>query len=163
MAGYTITNPVKWSTVVTSLNVVAGDTLILKDGTYLGLDVNVVGSTNSPVVIKPLNPGQVTIDGAINFNGTYLEVYDINFTDSNPERYAITNGVFVSNSKVSFYGCIFSDQHSSGLNWFGSGVGEVCECVFLNNGYILPDESYHGHGLYTHNNLGGLRVIARNI
>jgi len=163
MAGYTEANPVKWATLLASLNVKPGDAIVLKDGTYNASDFVFSGVSGYPTVLRAQNPGNVKIDGPMDFNGQYVSVYDIEFMDSNPDRHEQTTSILTTLGKVNFYGCYFHDQHTSGLQHFGSGIGEVVECVFLNNGNYFPDESKHGHCLYTHNQGGGLRTIARNI
>ena len=164
MTGLTIDNPVKFSTAILSNRLVPGDTLYLRGGTYTGDWGVVVGGTPGlPIKIMPYNGEQVIIDGSITFLAPYVEIYDIDFTDSRTDRHITTNAVRCDYPGIGIYGCRITDLHTSGVNWFGSGVGELAECVIYNNGNRFADNSIHGHDLYTHNDFGGTRIIARNI
>ena len=167
MAGLTIDNPVTLSQVCENVerNIIAGDILYLADGVYSGdyvLPNSITGIFGNPVIIKPRNPGKVVIDGSLKIDGEYVEVYDINFTDSRIDRHLSSQGVYCAQLGFGLFGCIVANQHNSGLSWYGSGIGNVCENLFLLNGLRYEDNSGHGHSIYTHNNGGGLRTIARN-
>lgn len=163
MAGETLQNPVKFYKAALGGNIIPGDVLELADGTYNAANMFIEGTAENPVIVRPANPGMVKIDGWMFVDCQHVHFYDIEFFDSNPNRYVVTNSVVANYGTNCFYGCYFHDEHTSGLNWFGTGAGEVMECVFLNNGNYFPDNSKHGHCLYTHNSGGGLRKIARNI
>ncbi len=143
-----------------------GEILLLDDGIYRGdfTSENLFGTQEQPIVIKPINPGKVTIDGSLYFGNTaWVHFYDLEFMDSRTDRYVTTIGIKGYYTGFGFYGCLFHDIHSDGITWYGSGTGEIAECVFYNNGYRISDGSGHGHSIYTLNDLGGLRKISRNI
>jgi hypothetical protein len=143
-----------------------GDILELDDGTYTGdFTSTIAGTEAAPIIIRPKNPGLVTIDGNLFIGGVWEHWYDLDFTDSNTDRYDWTayDGIYMTQVGTHIHGCRITDVHNSGINWFGSGLGEVSECVIYNNGCLFVDDSGHGHSIYTHNNLGGNRIIARNI
>ncbi len=163
MAGLSIDDPVTLAQALASKNIYPGDTLRLRAGTYAGDWVaNIGGTQAAPVRIMPYNGEKVTIDGTWTFNQPYLEVYDVEITNSDPDRHAIDTGITMNYPGCWLIGCDIHDLHSSGANWFGSGAGGIVECMIRNNGYI-SDDGGHGHGIYTHNNGGGARSIARNV
>lgn len=166
MAGLTIDNPVTLTQALASTRIIAGDILYLADGTYTGdyvVNTEINGSVDNPIIIKPRNIGKVKIDGSIVVAGTYINIYDIDFTNSKLNRVGADSGIYCSTVGFGLFGCTISNLRNSGVSWFGSGVGNICENLILLNGYRLEDGSGHGHGIYSHNNGGGLRTIARNI
>jgi hypothetical protein len=143
-----------------------GETLLMDDGVYTGdfISERLFGTEDQPIEIRPLNPGKVIIDGSLYFGNTaWVHFYDIEFKDSRPDRTFATIGIKGYFTGFGFYGCLIHDIHSDGVTWYGSGAGEIAECVFYNNGYRVADGSGHGHSIYSLNELGGLRKISRNI
>lgn len=143
-----------------------GEILMMDDGVYMGdfVSANLIGTEDQPIIIKPRNPGRVVIDGSLYFGNTaWVHFYDIEFMDSRPDRTFVTIGIKGYFTGFGLYGCLIHDMHSSGVSWYGSGAGEIAECVFYNNGYRETDGSGHGHSIYSLNDLGGSRRIARNI
>lgn len=171
MGGLTIDDPVLLKTACASSRIIPGDTLLLRGGTYTGDYVfTASGTIDAPITIKPYNGEHVVIDGTFKFSN-HLHVYDIDFTDTRAERLwqyygeAADEGVTMTGQGNRMHGCMVTQQRSSGVNWFGSegtGGGEISENVFLLNGIRYADNSGHGHSLYSHNNVGGLRKILRN-
>lgn len=166
MSGLTVAEPVQFYKAIASGNIIPGDTLYLRGGTYRGdwlLDID--GTAEAPIIIKPYNLEPVTIDGTFNFgNSQHVHVMDINFTNSNPDRTLWDEGITMNNIGDWLIGCDIRDMHSDGVNWFGSGIGGVVECRILNCGSeALSYINDWGHAIYTHNNGGGLRTIARNL
>jgi hypothetical protein len=165
MAGLLITDPVTLTQALASVNILPGDVLELADGTYTGDYTSVfsiAGTEAAPVIIRPHTPGGAIIDGSLLINGDHVHVYDLNFTDSRTDRTITSNGVQCSAVGFQIHGCVISDMHNSGISWMGSGVGEVSENIILNCGYKNGEDG-HGHSIYTHNNSGGARLIARNM
>ena len=167
MGGLTVDTPVLLSVALASARIIPGDTLLLRGGTYTGdYKCSLNGTEANPITIKPYNGEHVIIDGSLELRGNYLKVYDIDFTDSSSNRTRPnadeTLGVYIIGVGCGLYGCTVSDMHASGITFMGSGAGEVCENIVLNNGVLAADGNGHGHGLYGHNNLGGARLIARN-
>lgn len=166
MSGLTVDNPIKLADILKTSYILPGDVLTLLPGTYVGdwvIPVSFSGVAGNPVKLKPHIPGTVVIDGSLTVGADYFEIYDLDFTDSRTNRKLLTPAITINGVGRCIYGCRISDLHSSGINWFGSGVGEVCENILLNNGDRYADDSEHGHGLYTHNDGGGARKIGRNV
>jgi hypothetical protein len=162
MSGLIEADPVHFIEALNSSRIYAGDTLLLKDGTYTGnWVVKWSGTQAAPITIKPLHPGMVTIDGSL-IMGAWQTWRDLDFTDSGADRTISTPGITMNYAGCQLIGCYVHDLRSSGVSWFGSGVGAVKECRFKNNGF-LHDGSGAGHAIYTHNNGGGLREISRNL
>lgn len=115
------------------------------------------------MTLQPEAGARVVIDIADTFDMRGATVKDIELMSSNADRKVVQTGINMSAANTRLIGCIVHDIHSSGVKWFGSGVGEISECVFFNNGYRDPDESGHGHCIYSHNHLGGEKVIDNNI
>lgn len=162
--GDTVLNPVSFANLLLSHNIIPGDTLLLRAGTYSGDYVlpYIAGTEALPITIKPYNGETVIFDGSLTV-GNYVRLYDLNFTDARIDRHIYTPGIYATGLGFHMHGCIVSDIHNSGLSWYGYGVGEVSENIFLNNGGRNGDESGHGHALYTHNAAGGAHLIARNL
>lgn len=155
MSGLTIDNPIKLSAVLGSCNVIPGDALYLRGGTYPGdWTINIEGTAEAPIVIKPYNNEPVVIDGSLTFGKPYVKVQDVEITNS--ATYTENDGVGITMNYPGCWliGCYIHDLHDSGVNWYGSGAGGVVECLFSGN---------HGDAIYTHNDGGGARLIARNL
>jgi hypothetical protein len=166
MAGLTIENPVTLAQALASNNIIAGDTLLLRAGTYTGdwlIGRSINGTALAPVIIKPYNGEAVTIDGTLSITGDYINLYDLDFTDSRTNRQTITAGVYAIGLGFGMYGCFIHDQHASGVSWYGYGAGAVSENVIYNNGYLSVEGFGHGHGIYTHNGIAGAHEISRNL
>jgi hypothetical protein len=138
----------------------------MDDGVYTGdfISSNLFGTENLPITFKPVNPGKVIVDGSLSIvNTQWIHFCDIEFMDSRLDRTYVTNGINASIKGFGLYGCLVHDIHSSGVSWFGSGAGEISECVFYNNGFHDTAGGGYGHSIYSHNHSGGSRRIARNI
>ena len=166
MTTHSVSSTAELTAILASAAVLPGDIIELDDGTYAGDFTSTIAGTDiAPIIIRPVNPGEVTIDGTLTISNDYTHWYDLDFTDSNTDRhdYAGNLGIYMTHIGTHMHGCRITDLHNSGINWYGSGVGEVSECVIYNNGYRELDDSGHGHGIYSHNNGGGDRLIKRNI
>lgn len=166
MPGLTINDPVTLDAAIHSENILPGDIIQLADGIYQGDFVvweAVSGTAARPVKIMPRHPGKVVIDGSLLVIGSYVEIYDIDFTNSNPDRHLLTNSIELISPGVGLYGCSATDLHNNGVRWTQLGPGEICENIIYNNGYRIADGSGHGHAVYGVNTLGGLKTIARNL
>jgi hypothetical protein len=165
MSGLTIDDPVILSVALASDRIIPGDTIFLANGTYTGDFVaSIAGTEAAPIIIKPQNPGygNVIIYGSINITGQHIHFYDIDFTASPISWTKKDHGVTCNQAGFGLYGCSLTHLHAAAnLCWMGSGAGQVCENVFYQNGYI-DGEVVNGHGIYTHNNLGGARLIKHN-
>lgn len=136
----------------------SGDTVSVPEGTYHG-DFTVPAG----VTVQPEAGARVVIDIANELDIRGATVKDIEIMSSSTDRAALQTGINMSKVNSRLIGCIVHDIHNSGVNWFGSGVGEISECVFFNNGHRNPDNSGHGHCIYSHNDIGGTRRIDNNI
>lgn len=165
MAGLTINEPVDLLTAINSRNVIPGDILLLRGGRYSGnWTLNIGGTEEAPVTIKPYNLESVIIDGTLTFGKPHLKIIDIDFTNSNSNRLLWDDGITMNQAGCWLIGCNIYDMHSDGVNWFGSGAGGVVECRIYNCGSLAEGQiNDFGHAIYTHNNNGGTRLIARNL
>lgn len=136
----------------------SSDTVSVPEGTYHG-DFTVPAG----VTLQPEAGARVVIDIANEFDMRGATVKDIELFSSDTDRARIQVGITMSAVNSSLIGCVVHDIHSNGANWFGSGAGEISECLFFNNGYREPDNSGHGHCIYSHNAFGGARRIDNNI
>lgn len=167
MAGLTINDPAVFSSVIQSANILPGDIIQLADGIYRGdftLQRQVAGLPGNPIKIMPRHPGKVVIDGSLVVNGNYVEIYDIDFTDSRTDRHLITNAIQLNTPGSALYGCSICDIHGyGGVRWSLGGPSEISENIIYNNGYRAADGTGHGHAIYGLNDPGGLKTIARNL
>jgi hypothetical protein len=166
MSGLSINDPIDFKWAISSPKVIPGDTLLLRGGTYKGdWTVGIKGIAGKPVTIRPYDGEQVVIDGSMNVDAPYVEIYDIDFTDSRTDRTekGTTPGISAPQPGFGLFGCTVSNLHSSGVYWFNSGEGAICENIILNNGYREANGEGVAHGVYTHNHAGGARQIARNL
>ena len=171
MAGLTVNNPVMLTNALSSERIIPGDVLLLKAGTYTGDYVcSWQGTKANPIIIRPYGDGPVIIDGTFTLKD-FVQVYDIDFTDTRPNRLweyygkGAAYGITVSGHGNHLHGCSIQQMRSDGVNWYDSeldNAGEISENVFLLNGDRFSDGSGHGHSLYSHNDAGGRRIIARN-
>ena len=158
--------------------VVAGDTVWLRGGTYVGgFDCRLEGTEQAPVVIRP-EPGQrVTIDcrsrderdsGLFTILGPHNIVRDIEFTCSELKRTTELKGPWPDDIRRGGVFCrgdhaklINLDIHdlASGLGFWATGIGgEVYGCLFHHNGWKAPDRA-HGHGIYAQNEKGTKSLV----
>jgi len=164
MSGLMISDPIKFEDVIRSKNILPGDVLYLRGGTYKGYwELNIGGIDGAPVTIKPYNKEPVIIDGGLTYLKPYVEIYDLEFTDSDPDTTVITKSISMGQPGCWLIGCEIHGLHNSGVNFMGSGIGGVVECWIYENGYYDLEAVGHGHSIYTHNHLGGARLIARNL
>lgn len=136
----------------------SGQTVAVPEGTYSGSYTVPAG-----VTLQPEAGARVLIDIANEFDMRGATVKDIEIMSSDTDRAALQTGINMSAVNTRLIGCIVHDIHNSGVNWFGGGIGEISECVFFNNGYREPDNSGHGHCIYSHNAPGGDLRIDNNI
>jgi hypothetical protein len=166
MSGLSEVDPIHFVDLLKSGQVLPGDHIILLDGNYAGDWVcEFAGTLANPIDIKPKNPSHVTIDGNL-YAGAYIHWYDIDFTNSNTDRNILDEdwkGIEAYVPGFHLHGCSVLDLHGIGVSWYGNGEGEITECVMYNNGGIEESFDRTGYAIYSHNNLGGARLIARNI
>jgi hypothetical protein len=148
MAGLVIGNPVKFSTAITSANVLAGDALYLRGGTYSGdWTSSIAGTFANPVTIQPYENEPVTIVGSLAIGGAHTHWQGI--TVQNPVVASHNSAVYITQAGTWLTNFDISGV-ALGASWFGSGVGKLVNCAFHDLG---------NYGIYTHNHLGGAREI----
>lgn len=161
--------PGTFEQAINSPSIQAGDSLLLHAGTYKGAwVVKIGGSDGLPITIKPYGDGNVILDGSIVLTKPHMVISDLEITNSDTNRVCVgyedvPPSITMDDIDQWLIGCEIHDLHNSGVNWMGSGMGGVVECVIYNNGIKFADGSSHGHGIYTHNHMGGARLIARNL
>lgn len=166
MSGLTINDPAKFADVIKSTKIIPGDVLLLRGGTYKGdWDIEIGGSSELPIKIMPYQNEHVIIDGWTRLLRSNVWLQDLELMDSDLNRVSDVNtsSLEINGSGFSVVGCLVHDLHDSGIFWFGSGPGQIVECVIYNNGGRWTTGGGYGHGIYTHNNGGGARLISRNI
>lgn len=134
----------------------SGDTVRVPTGLYKGSFTVPEG-----VTVQPEPGARVTLDIDDYFVCTNATVRDLELFSSETDRTIIQQGI-VANNRASLTGCTIHDIRSSGVNWFGSGEGELSDNLIYNCGYLEQDGG-HGHCIYTHNHNGGARLIANNV
>lgn len=157
--------------IATALGKLApGVTLILKAGTYNNCDlvVNISGTQDYPIVIKPetgalvkvdvlnnlaINGADVQLDGT----GGWLEFYSDSWTG---DRFVGPNisSVFIDGARNVIKNCIFHDFGNVGF-WGPSINSTFWGNLIYSIGY---GNSSQGHCLYTQNN-SGTKTISHNI
>jgi hypothetical protein len=158
--GQSVTTPAKFEKVIQSKNILVGDVMEMRGGTYKGNWI-----VNVPGTFKPYNKEKVVIDGSLTLAQPNTRFVDVEIMDSNKTRTpeTITPTITMNMAGCELIGCHIHDLHGSGVNWFGAGVGRIAECWIENNGYYETDGSGHGHAIYSHNHQGGTHYIERNL
>ena len=158
----TIDNPFDLATALTSGRVGAGDTLLLRGGTYAGdFTASISGTPAQRIEIKPYPGESPVIDGSLTIIGQQLtvngiEVKNTSWVDrisaeagSSPADITQKFGISVHNIGNKVINCkvhnakigIYIDDAADDFELYG--------CTFWDNGWIGPDES-HGHTIYFH-------------
>ncbi len=155
-----------------------GDTLWIHPGVYQGgFTSRLAGRPGSPVVIRGVRGGRVTIDTKPRDdrdNGLFLmigadAVYrDFEVTCSHPLRETKIAGswpndirrgnVDVRGDRVSVINLVVHDCGSGVGFWSEGEGGEVSGCLIYNNGWRGPDRG-HGHAIYAQNARGTKRIV----
>ena len=164
---FIVTNTAEFVAALANESVAAGDSIVMRAGTYTGDFVSTVGgSVGRPVRIMPYNNEDVKIDGSFYFQAPYVEIYDLEiFRSSTPKVNINDNAIKLYTAGSRLIGCNIHDLRNS-VFFQGFGIGGIEECVIKNNGYyddIDNPLSGHGYDIYTHNNWGGQRDIKRNL
>jgi hypothetical protein len=127
----------------------AGDTVLVPEGLYQG-DFTVP----TGVTLQPQDGARVAIDVVTEFDMRGATVRDIEIFASAADRTHQGTSINMSAANSKLIGCYVHDMRASSIYWFGSGAGEIRDCVI-----------YCGisHAIYSHNHSGGRRVIANNV
>lgn len=160
----------------------AGDTLLMRGGTYAGTFTSkVTGTAEAPIVVKAAHGERVTIDCLppkekpeqnchFTVQGAYA-VYqgfevtcslpgprDTGTPGSHPGGASNRGGVNCFGSHIKFVNLVVHDT-SQGFGFWSNGEGgEIYGCIIYNNGWIGPDRG-HGHAIYTQNKTGVKRLV----
>lgn len=161
MAGLTIDNPVTLSSALNSNNIIPGDTLVLRGGTYAGSFnlAKLIGTAANRITIKPYNREKVIVDGNL-FGGEYLRVEDLIITDSNADRNnpaTLTDGINIGRNSEYYYCTV--KNHGQGFAGGGSAVNyKLHGCNIYYNGF----DGNGGHGAYIQQFDQNGRVVVSN-
>jgi hypothetical protein len=140
MPGLTVENPVIFSNAIKSLNVLPGDVLQLRAGTYTGdWIVQLNGTAAAPITIMPYNNEQVILDGSLIVAGKHVTLADMEIMNSSISRTRGVAGVNAFLEGFRIHGCLIHDLHLNGIRMIGAGDGHICENVILNNGWAGGD------------------------
>lgn len=165
MSGLSIDDPIPLYAAINSGNVIPGDTLVLRGGTYSADYVfSLEGTTEEPITIQPYQNERVIIGGDVTGNGNNLTFKNIEFaylgwttresqqTGSNPDDIP-DKAVDINGPNYKFINCIFHDLRQVGV-WTPATNAEMYGCVIYNLGWI--SDRGHGHALYTQNALNAV-------
>ena len=152
MSGLSLENPTNLFTAFTGKNIIPGDEIVLRSGTYSYSYVNqIVGSFDNPVIIKPYNHERVIINGGFTESSEYITYIDIEFSsvrNPNPDDFPDTSFHDFRALGGKYINCIFHDSNGAGC-W--DNVDLVYGCISYNHGYIISGSMNYGHSLYTQN------------
>ena len=140
----------------------AGDELELQDGTYTGSGDNVL-EIGKDITIRPLNPGQVTLDGenerrVIRINSGFVTLIGLKITKGSTTA---GGGVYITGGSVQF---MHTNVYSNWANW-GGGLYIVgsSTIVSITSGRINSNNAYQkGGGLYL-SGAGGAGTVVNMI
>lgn len=147
----------------------AGDTVLLLQGVYQGSFESVVsGGTGNPIRFMPAPGHHVVIDGATGnssqalfIRGEWVEFYDLEITNSNPDRMQKIDGVRFDAPNSLLANCVIHNT-SMGIGfWTPAQNSQVYGNIIFNNGYQGAERG-HGHAIYTQNQTG-TKIIRDNI
>ena len=149
--------------------VVAGDTVWLRGGTYVGrYDVSVSGQSGKPIVFRQYPGERATIDGrgtvtgqsTFRVGGQYTTFWGFEITNTQSTRSFSTTGNHERPNVVANYAnhtrYINLVVHDGGVAFYNEAphYDVIIEgCVIYNNGWQAPDRG-HGHALYIKANSG---------
>lgn len=150
MSGLDIDDPVKFETLVSSPRIVPGDTIKLAPGIYKPppgwptrnwiISDQVSGTVDAPVIICPRDgPGTVTIDGGLDILGAYVQLQDLEITNTDTVRVCSGTdrpaGVVLNNDGCKVINCIIHDTGHPGICIPGGSLGcEISECIIYHVG-----------------------------
>lgn len=163
MSGLTIDNPIGLTVAFSSQNIIPGDTLLLRGGTYTGEFICSVGGVSGTyVTVKPYKNERVIIDGQLQLTGDYVKILGLeitNNTNRNRSTMVGTNGIKALGNYNIIANCVIHDQ-DQGLTTSDIKTGHI---YYGNLFYFNGWDSSLGHGMYPQNNVGNIKTIKRNI
>jgi hypothetical protein len=163
MAGLLIDNPVTLLNALASDNVIPGDTLQLRAGTYsANYVVPFSGNASNWITIKPYQNERVIINGQMAITGNYIRVMGLESTNNtNRDRNDIsgTVGFDCLGNYNEIVNCLIHD-HDQGITTSRVKTGHI---YYGNLFYFNGQNGPYGHGTYPQNNVGNSKIIRRNI
>ena len=158
--------------------VLAGDTIWLRGGAYVGLfSSHLNGTPSAPIIVRQYPHERATLMGAVNNGlretlhilGTYTWFWGFEVTAAGTDHVTTTTGSWPSDMDISAgvgtedhpgggVGCklinLVVHDTSQGMSlWTPAENLEVAGCLLYHNGWDAPDRG-HGHAIYTQNNTG---------
>ncbi len=166
-----------------------GDTIAIREGVYRhpdrtwhskGFEINLQGTPDKPIHIRPANDKRVTLDGKVEVKpeSAHLWLWNLEITVSETENWnrrttaggaepdppaTLPQGGFniLGGVGCKYINLTIHDMAAGVGFWRGAADSEMHGCLIYNNGSIGPDR-YHGPGIYTQNQ-NGHRWITDNI
>ncbi len=146
-----------------------GSTVWLSGGTYTMPELEIP----TGVLLRAQPNERVTFDNVLLTLSDEAGLWGVEITHSSalrlfdqpgstPPNDDLGNGVYSSRSGVRLINNIIHNTQSSAIQLMGAGNSTVYGNITFDYGWSAPDRG-HGHGLYTHNRRGGLRVFEHNI
>ena len=164
MAGLTIDDPVSLKRCLESGNVIPGDTIQLRGGTYTGDFISPLNGTAALPITIMSYPGEVAaIDGSLMVDGTYTTWKNLiglysgwTKRDTNdPDAVDMPTDKLwqIDGDHTDIINCILHDlaggiysAEPHGCNWYGNIIYNIGW-----TGPLPPASRGHGHCFYTHN------------
>jgi hypothetical protein len=163
-----INRPIDLATALSGTRAVAGDTIWLRGGTYVGaFTSNLTGTPSAPITVRQFPGERATIDAksttgyAFVVNGAHATYWGFEVTNSSPTRSTLP-ALTIYGSYTKFINMVVHEGGAQGVGLWTPAVGaELYGTIIYNNGFDGGDRGY-GHSLYTQNQTG-VKLIADNI
>jgi hypothetical protein len=174
-----------------SAEIAGGDTLFIREGTYVGKFTCSLTSSSDKIVIMPYNNEYVVLDGVVEtppwpapqithvltISGDNVLVRSIEITSSETDRVQDTvddflnrsDGIMIEGDNVQIINCIIHDCVGNGLSAFKAAQNSlVYGCVFFNNGFERINDEATGYkspyAIYTQNDPNsGIKRFENNV
>jgi hypothetical protein len=160
----------------------AGDTLWLRDGTYIGCFYSYLsGNSTSPVKVRPYGVErprlQSGLDGGrstLAIVGSYIWIQGLEVMNTNTKRTSSQSGSWPTDilygegitvhsgvTGLKIINCVIHDNRVGIGMYSGTGNVELYGNLVYYNGWLGPDR-HHGHGMYCQNNFPYRKDINHN-
>lgn len=163
MAGLIPTDPITLTDALSGSNVIPGDILKLRAGTYTLDSINqIIGSSGSPVIVKAYEGERVILCGDFtDAAAQYVTYVDLEFSavrDPNPSEYSSPWHNF-QGARIKVINCILHDSNGAAA-W--DDVDLIYGCISYNHGAIVNGTTAYGHSLYTQNSDAGHKKTVKH-
>jgi len=173
MAGQLSSDPVIWSKLLASNNVIPGDTIKKLQGIISGdyaLTHN--GISGSLITWSPNTSHSFKLNGRIDLNGAYNRYENVEFlfngwssrnsiySGGNAADMPSTKYLNVNGENIELYRCVIHDLAGLGI-WSTAKNMKLTECIIYYNGWQGTDRG-HGHGIYNQN-ISGVQTLSKCI